>query len=282
MSSSSLPIDSMSNPQRPASLVKRLARLWPYFGHYRMGWALAVVSTIMMALVQPAIPALLKPLFDSGFTQGKLPIWMPPVAIISVFLVRGAAQFGQQYALSRITGESMVTLRAQLFERLLKADLVLFARQSASQLANTIVYEVQNGSQELMHAVVMLTQDGLAVVALLGYLAYLNWKLTLIVLVLAPCTAWIMQTLSRRLHSVTLQSQAATDRLAYVVEENVLAHRVVRLYGAQNAQAHRFDILSNHLLVLAIKAARASAAVTPLTQSVAAVALSVVIAIALV
>ena len=283
MSHSNPPPDSASGqpPAPPASLVKRLARLWPYFSRYRMGWALAVTATIVGALTQPAIPALLKQLLDRGFTQGALPIWMPPVAIIGLFIIRGLAQFGQQYALSRITGEGMLTLRAQLFERLLKADLGLFSRQSASQLANTIVYEVQNGSQQLVHAMLMLAQDGFTVVALLGYLVYLNWKLTLIVLVLAPCTAWIMKILSRRLHVVTLQSQKATDELAYVVEENVLAHRMVRLHNAQGAQASRFGVLSDALRILAIKATRASAAITPLTQSVAAVALSVVIVIAL-
>ena len=285
MSRPSLPPDSASDSapgqQRPASLVRRLARLWPYFSRYRIGWVLAMAATIVGSLTEPAIPALLKPLLDRGFTQGALPIWMPPTAIIGLFIIRGLAQFVQQYALSRITGEGMVTLRAQLFERLLQADMALFARQSASQLANTIVYEVQNGSQLLVQAMLMLTRDGFTAAALLGYLIYLNWKLTLIVLVLAPCTAWIMKTLSRRLHAVTLQSQSATDELAYVVEENVLAHRMVRLHGAQSTQARRFDLLSDRLRVLALKATRASAAITPLTQSVAAVSLSVVIVIAL-
>ncbi|MDR0479361.1 MAG: lipid A export permease/ATP-binding protein MsbA [Burkholderiaceae bacterium] len=277
---SSLP-DTVHAGPHPASLIKRLARLWPYFSRYRMGWVLALAAMLVSSLTQPAIPALLKPLLDRGFTQGNLPIWMPPVFIIGLFVIRGIAEFTGQYALARITGEGMLTLRSQLFERLLKADLTLFVRQSASQLANTIVYEVQNGSQQLVHAMLMLTRDGFTVVALMGYLIYLNWKLTLIVLVLAPCTAWIMKILSRRLHAVTLQSQVATDALAYVVEENVLAHRMVRLHHAQDAQAGRFDVLSRRLRGLALKATRASAAITPLTQSVAAIALSVVIVIAL-
>jgi subfamily B ATP-binding cassette protein MsbA len=212
------PTDTPPAPRHPASLGKRLLKLWPYFSRYRAGWAMAFAAMVVSSLTQPAIPALLQPLLDRGFTQGNLPIWMPPVAITVLFIIRGLAEFTGQYALARITGEGMVTLRSQLFDRLLQADLALFARQSASQLANTIVYEVQNGSQQLVHAMLMLTRDGFTVVALMGYLIYLNWKLTLIVLVLGPCTAWIMKVLSRRLHAVTLQSQTATDELAYVVE----------------------------------------------------------------
>jgi subfamily B ATP-binding cassette protein MsbA len=269
------------DPAPALSLTQRLRRLWPYFRQYKAGWALAVAATLTSALTEPAIPALLQPLLDQGFTQGSLRIWMVPVAIIGLFAIRGLAQFASQYALSRIAGDGMVVLRRRLFERLLTADLSLFTRQSASQLANTIVYEVQTGAAQLVQALLNLARDGFTVVALLAYLIYLNWRLTLIVLVLVPCVAWILKTLSRRLYRVTRESQTATDELAYVVEENVLAHRMVRLHGAQARQAERFDALSRHLRGLALKATRASAATTPLTQLVAAVALSSVIAIAL-
>ena len=86
-----------------------------------------------------------------------------------------------------------------------------------------------------------------------------------------------MRVLSKRLYSLTQSSQKATDALAYVVEENVLAHRLIRLHGAQAAQAQRFDVLSHGLRRLALKSTIASAAMTPLTQMLAAAALSGVI-----
>ena len=100
-------------------------------------------------------------------------------------------------------------------------------------------------------------------------------------LVLAPAVAFIIKTMSRRLYHFSRQRQDAIDALAYVVEENVLAHRIVRLHGAQAQQAARFEQLSQHLRSLALKATRAAAATMPLTQLVSAIALSVVIGIAL-
>jgi subfamily B ATP-binding cassette protein MsbA len=70
--------------------------------------------------------------------------------------------------------------------------------------------------------------------------------------------------------------------LAYVVEENVLAHRVVRLHGAQAGQLERFKVLSQRLRSLALKSTIASAAMSPLTQLMAAIALSVVLVVALI
>ena len=259
----------------------RLARLWTYFSEYRLGWALAIAGTLISALTEASVPALLKPLLDEGFTQGSLPIWTVPLAIVGLFALRGVAHFASQYALARIANEGMVKLRRQLFDRLLNADLALFSRQSASQLANTIVYEVQTGTTMLVQSLLNLGRDSFSVLALMGYLLYLNWSLTLIVLVLVPIVALIMKTMSRRLYRYTRLSQSTTDELAYVVEENVLAHRMVRLHGAQQQQAERFHTLSLALRGVSIKATSASAAAMPLAQMAAAVALSVVIAIAL-
>ena len=262
-------------------LMTRLARLAVYFGHQRLAWGLAIAATLVGAVTEPMIPALLQPLLDKGFTQGTLQLWTVPLAIMGVFLIRGLAQFIGQYALAKIANEGMLLLRKALFERVLAAEMGLFGRQSASALSNTVVYEVQNGSNLLVQALLGLSRDGFTLIALLGYLLYLNWQLTLIVAVVVPGVAWIMKTLSRRLYQLTKFSQQATDELAYVVEENVLAHRMVRLHGAQQSQASRFGALSQSLRRLAIKSTIASAAMTPLTQLLAAAALSVVICIAL-
>ncbi|MBP8780377.1 MAG: lipid A export permease/ATP-binding protein MsbA [Alicycliphilus sp.] len=269
-------------PQPPTpSLLARLRRLHAYFGYQRLAWAMALLATVVAAITEPLIPALLKPLLDQGFTEGSLNLWMVPAAIIGVFLVRGLAQFTGQYALSRIANEGMLRLRTALFERLLAADMALFRQQSASTLSNTVVYEVQTGFTSLVQALIGVSRDGFTLVALLGYLIYLNWQLTLIVAVMVPGVGWIMKALSRRMYKITKSSQQATDDLAYVVEENVLAHRMVRLHGAQAGQAARFNSLSQRLRHLAIKSTIASAAMTPTTQLLAAGALSAVICIAL-
>ena len=252
-----------------------------WFGGARRWWSLAVGAAIVAAVTEPLMPALLKPLLDRGFSRGQLALWMVPAAIILLFAVRGLAQFVSQYALARIANDGMQRLRRVLFERLLAAELALFSRQSASALSNTVVYEVQTGSMLLVQALLGLTRDGFTLIALLCYLVYLNWKLTLIVGVLVPGVAWIMKVLSKRLYHLTRLGQTATDDLAYVVEENVLAHRMVRLHGAEAGQTQRFESLSQTLNRLAVKSTIASAAMTPLTQLLASVALSVVVMIAL-
>lgn len=245
-------------------------------------WVLAVAATVVAALTEPLIPALLQPLLDKGFNKGEFNLWIVPLTLISLFGVRGLAGFVAQIALAKFTNSGLLNLRQAMFKKLLTAELPLFTSQSSSTLTNTLVYEVHNGSSMLTGAFMSLVKDTFTLLALVGYLFYLNWKLTLIVALLFPAVAYVMRVLSSRLYKLTKASQTATDNLAYVVEENVLAHRDVRLHAAQPIQLARFGALSHSLRRLSIKSSMASAAMTPMTQMLAAVALSAVISMALV
>jgi subfamily B ATP-binding cassette protein MsbA len=172
-------------------------------------------------------------------------------------------------------------MRRDMFDKLLNAKFKLFSDQSASELANSVVYEVNSGASLLVGAIVSLTRDVVTLVALIFYLLYLNWQLTLIVAIMLPAVALIMTKLSKKLYGITKSTQGSTDDLAYVVEENVLAHRDIRLHTAQLDQASRFAGISETLRRLSIRSTQTSAAMKPLTQMLAAVALSTVISVAL-
>lgn len=260
---------------------RRIARVWPYFSGSRAGWALAVGATIVASATEPFVPALLKPLLDRGFQQDSFNLWLVPLALMLLFTVRGLSGFLAQFALAKVTNDGLLKLRGAMFDKLLSARLTLFADQSSSAIANTVVYEVFNGSSLLINAIMKLARDVLTLLALIGYLVYLNWKLMLVVALLFPAVAFVIQILSRRLYRLTKESQTATDDLAYVVEENVMAHRDVRLHGAQAGQAGRFNHLSNSLRRLSMKSTAAYAGMSAITQVLAAMALSAVISIAL-
>ncbi|SDN98665.1 ATP-binding cassette, subfamily B, MsbA [Rhodoferax sp. OV413] len=274
------------NTETPPSLVSLLrqsvGRLSPYFFKgRRSAWLVVILATIIGAATEPLVPAMLKPLLDNGFQKGALNPWLVPIALIAVFGLRGLSSFLGDVAMAKITQDGLDTLRTAMFGRLLDAQSALFSQRNASSLSNTIVYEVQNGAILLVTSVMGLAKDAMVLVALVAYLLYLNWQLTLILVVLFPSVAFVTRTLSRRLYQIAKSSQGATDGLAYVVEENVLAYRVVRLHAAQGAQAKRFSLLSQGLRRLAMKSATASAAVTPMTHMMSAIALSSVICVAL-
>ncbi len=263
-------------------LLQRLARIAPYFRTARVGFVAAFVAAAVAAATEPLVPEILKRLLDGGFgPQRSFELWQVPVAFIGLFALRGLASFVAQYALAWAANRGVLTLREKMFDRLLNAAPALYADHSSSALTNTVVHEVQGGARQLVQTALTLVRDSLIVVFLLASLLWRNWQLTLFILLLAPAVALVMRIVSKRLDTLTRAHQAATDDLSYVVEENVMAWRIVRLHGAAPTQSQRFDKTSQWLRRLMIKSAVAGAVSSPLTQLIAAVALSAVVVMAL-
>ncbi|MFN9279318.1 MAG: lipid A export permease/ATP-binding protein MsbA [Betaproteobacteria bacterium] len=263
------------------SMLQRFARVGPYFRSGKAAIAAAGLAALVGAATEPLIPALMQPLLDKGFAGQGLPLWVIPLVIVGLFAVRGVAGFVAQYGLTWAANRAVQQMRQAMFEHLMRAEPGLFSRHSSSQLTNTLVYEVQQGATLLVGSLLTLVRDSLTLAALLIYLLWLNWQLTLFVSILFPAVAFVMRTLGRRLHKLTVAGQGATDELAYTVEENVLAWRIVRLHDAAQSQGQRFAGRSSPLRRLVMKAAIASGTMTPITQIMAAIALSCVITAAL-
>jgi subfamily B ATP-binding cassette protein MsbA len=269
----------MTTPVLP--LKARLSRIAPFFRGSHWAFALAGIAALVAATTEPLVPQLLKALLDKGFQANRLPLWAVPVAIIGLFSIRAVAGFIAQYALAWAANRAVETMRTAMFDRLLTAQPALFTRHSASSLTNTLVYEVHSGSMTLANSLLSLVRDSLTGVALLVYLLWLNWQLTMVVAILFPTVALMMRTLGRRLHRLTVTGLQTTDELAYVVEENVLAWRIVRLHGAARVEGARFADVGSRLRRLALKAVVAQSTMTPVTQILAAAALSAVVVIAM-
>ena len=263
------------------SLLQRLARIKPYLRGSHAGLVAAVGGAVVTAITEPLIPALMSRLLDQGFTAGTLQLWMVPAAIIGLFAIRSLSGFISQYGLAWTATRTVLKLREHLFARLLANEPGLFSRSSASSMTNTLVYETQGGVTTLVGCLLTLVRDTLTLVALMGYLLWLNWQLTLVVALLFPAVALVMRVLGQRLHRLTAEAQKATDSLAYVVEENMLAWRIVRLHGAEPQQAGRFFDRADVVRRLTLKGVVAAASMTPVTQMLAACALSGVITVAL-
>jgi subfamily B ATP-binding cassette protein MsbA len=263
------------------TLLQRLQRLLPYLRSNQRGLLAAVGASVVTAATEPMIPALMNLLLDRGFGRGELPLWTVPAAIVGLFAVRSVSGFVAHYGLAWTASRTVLRLREAMFARLLSAAPALFTQHTASAMTNTLVYEAQSGVTLLVNSLLMLVRDSLTLLALLAYLLYLNWQLTLFVGLLFPAVGWVMRVIGRRLHRLTVEGQQATDGLAYVVEENMLAWRSVRLHGAQVQQGDRFKTSADRVRQLMLKAVVAGASMTPVTQMLASIALSAVIMMAL-
>lgn len=271
-----------SNFPSENTLWRRVWRVLSYFSKPKTGWILLAAAVVVGAALEPTIPALLKPLLDKGFNSHQIPIWIIPVLIIGLFMLRSSASFLADIALAKIAQTSLLELRRKMFDAINAAEIDLYRKQPATTLANTVVFEATNGAVLLLQSITTCVKDSLTLLALFAYLLFLNWKLTLIIFFIFPAVALVMRSLAKRLYSLTKASQSAINQLAYVVEENVLAHKEIRVQGAEEQQKERFSKVNVLMQRLAMKSAVAGSAVAPITNFFGSIALATVITVALV
>ncbi|VWC86335.1 lipid transporter ATP-binding/permease [Burkholderia lata] len=259
-------------------------RLWPYLKPLLWVMVTGVLAMAVVAATEAGIPALLKPLLDRGFgTKGDVSAKLyVPIAVVGLALVRAAAQYASNYLLQYVSNRILLDLRIQMFDRMIHTGVSFFQRETASTVINAVVFEVNQVLNVLLGVLITLVRDSLTVVFLLGYLFYLNWRLTLIVAVLLPCIGWLVGKINRRLRRLNREHQMLTNQLAYIVEETVGGYKVVKIHSGEQYEIGRFNELSKRLRGYSMRMIVSGGLAQPLTQFLASIALAVVLTIAVV
>jgi subfamily B ATP-binding cassette protein MsbA len=258
-------------------------RLLGYTRPYWKGFALALVGLVIAAATEPLLPALMKPLLDDGFVgKSAIPLWTVPTAIIGIFAVRGVGTFTSNYALSWVANKVLADLRREMFAHLLRLPAAEFEKQASGLLISKVVFEVSNVTVAATRVLTTVVRDSLVIVGLLGYLLWLNWKLTLVALALIPVMAAVVATFSKRMRTLNRRSLEMTGELTRDVEEAVHGYKVVKIFGAYEREARVFERTVEKLRGFAMRLTVASGASVPVTQLCAAVAVSAVVSIALI
>ncbi|MBR8060557.1 lipid A export permease/ATP-binding protein MsbA [Burkholderia dolosa] len=259
-------------------------RLWPYLKPLLWVMLAGVLAMAVVAATEAGIPALLKPLLDRGFgTKGDVTAKLyVPIAVVGLALVRAAAQYASNYLLQYVSNRILLDLRIQMFDRMIHTGVSFFQRETASTVINAVVFEVNQVLNVLLGVMITLVRDSLTVLFLLGYLFYLNWRLTLIVAVLLPCIGWLVGKINRRLRRLNREHQQLTNQLAYVVEETVGGYKVVKIHNGEQYEIKRFNDLSRRLRGYSMRMIVSGGLAQPLTQFLASIALAVVLTIAVV
>ncbi|MBW8328683.1 MAG: lipid A export permease/ATP-binding protein MsbA, partial [Thiobacillus sp.] len=241
----------------------------------------SLVALVLTAATEPLLPALFKPLLDEGFVAKDQDFirWVP-VLLLALFLVRGVTSFISTYCMAWVGSRLVMDLRAAMFDKLMTLPTRYFDQNPSGQLIAQLAFNVTQVTQSATSSLTTLVRDTVTVLGLLGYLLWLNWRLTLIVFALVPLTLWIVRIASKRLRGLSRKAQQNIGDLTQVVDEAVGGHRVVKLYGGEDYEQTRFRQAANLARLFEMKRVAANAVYEPVIQFIAAVALAVIVFIA--
>lgn len=257
-------------------------RLLGFIRPYWKAFSIAVLCMVCTAATEPVFPAIMKYLLDSGFRAAEARmVWLIPASIVLLFLARGVLSFVTNYLMTWVSTRLVVDLRRAMFDKLVYTPTQIFHTRPASQWIARLLYDVDNINQAATNVLVTAVRESLTAVALLAYLLYLDWKLTLITLTVGPVIAVLIQSFGRRIRKASKASLESLRAVAHTVEETTAASKVIKIYGAQAQQQARFRAVTESFRRSMMKEAVPASALTPITHMTASLAIAFIIFMAL-
>jgi subfamily B ATP-binding cassette protein MsbA len=255
-----------------------LAYAWPY----KWVFLVAVVGMIMLSASAAGFTALMKPLMDEGFVQRDVStIRMIPLLIVLLFLARGIGNFLAQYGTAWVGRRVTFDLRTGIFRRMMYLPSRYYESSASGGLISRIIYDVEQIAAGVTQVPFVVIGDGLTLLALAGWLLYLNWKLTLVFAVLLPVTALLMRAMNRRFLRTSVEIQKSMGEISQVVREASDGQRVVKAFGGQAMEIRAFNRGSENNRRQNMRKVAVSAIGMGLLQFAGAIALGLVIYAAL-
>ena len=262
----------------PLTSSQLYLRLLRYVAPYWQAFAVSVLTLIVVAATEAALPALMKPLLDGTFVErDPVLIRLVPVLIILLFLVRGVATFAGSYTSNWVGNKVVMDLRNEMFGKILHLPNHYYADHPTGTLISKLTFDVTQVTTAATSVVTVAVKDSLTIIGLLGWMFYLNWKLTLLGLVIAPPIVYIVRVVSLRLRNMSRETQRVMGELNQVVEEAIDGQKVVKIFGGQDYEAKRFNDSNNWVRRYTMKQISAAAANVPIVQLLAALAIAGII-----
>jgi len=233
----------------PETSLKVYLRLMEYVFPYWKAFALSLFGYLIFAASQPALASLMENLVDALQPESTSNIYLVPVAIILIVLVRGIGSFLGNYYIAKVANGVVHTLRCEIFNKYTTLPNEYFDDQNSGHLLSRITYNVQQvtaaATAAATKAVKVIVREGLTVIGLLAYLLYSNWLLTLIFFAIAPLIGLVVRLASKRFKAISKRLQTSMGDITHVSSELINNYRVVRSFGGEEYEKERSRLCCN-------------------------------------
>jgi ATP-binding cassette, subfamily B, bacterial MsbA len=257
-------------------------RIFGYAWKHRMVFVVTIISTAILSLSNTGFLALIKKVTDEGFVkQSPEQMVFLPLMLFVLMAVRGVAGFASMYSIRWVARHVVATLRLEAFEKLMHLPVSFYDAQSTGMLVSKLTYDAERLSNVCTRSAMNVLRDVLTVVGLIGYMLYLDWRLTLVFAVVTPFMALYLRKTTPKLRANAKKVQQAVGEITKASEEAISGQRIVKIFGAQDYENQRFTNLVTKNRDLELRSSRISGLNSFVVELLAALALAMVVYYAL-
>ena len=253
-------------------------RLLRYVRPHWRPFALAVSAMVVSAAAQPAIPMILKPVLDGSFIdRDSQAVGGLTILLVLAFVAWAVANWTGAVAFSAVSQRVLIDLRTLMFEKLMALPIGRPDRPSIPRLMSKLTFDVNQISQAANRSLVALVTDMLAVVGLVSWMVWLDWQLSILMLLAVPVFVITVRYFSRRIRRLSRVVQQSMGEVNHRLRETLDAEKAVRVFGGRDYERRRFVRAADAVRFNSFKFSMAGAYPSAILQIVIAVLIGVIV-----
>jgi len=267
--------DTTAPPAR--SLVRRLWR--DHIRHYKGRLAVIGVLTALMAGLQSIYSIVIA--HAIGLFQRNDPriLYQVPALVLLVVGLKSASQYGQNVMVQSVVLRVINELQRRMFSHLVYADLARIERDSPAQLSTRFTTDTQT-MRDAMTRAISAVGDAVTVIGTIASMIYLNWELSVLVLLLYPLAAVPVGRIGKRVRRASGGMQERAGQTSTMLTETFAQARTVRAYRLEDVEIRRADQVFRSLYKSLMALVRGRASTEPILEVLGGVAVALAIGFA--
>lgn len=269
------------NDKSQPSGFKVYMRLLQYVRPHWKIFILSIIGYLMYSSSQPLLATMAGWLADAVYSRKTSAVYLIPASLLGIYFLRGLGSFIGNYFLARVSLSIVRTMRNDVFDKLILLPNSFYEQNNSGHLISLITFNVGQVTGAATDAIKVIIREGIAVVALLGYLIYLNWQLSIAFLAVAPLIAFVVVYASRRFKKLSKKIQVSMGDLTHVSSEAINGYKEVKSFGGHDYEKQRFHKASKNNYSQNMKMVMTSSINTPVLQMIVALAFASLVFVAL-
>ena len=264
----------MTTISEPNANVFLYRRLLAYALPYKWIFVISVIGMAAHAVTSSGIAVLMKPLMDGGFINKDAEVIRTTLLyFVALGFLRGLSTFFSDYTINWIGRKVIFDIRNALFVQMTHLPSAFYDRNPTGTLISKLIYDVEQIASAVTQAPFVLGREGFTIIALMAWMLYLDWRLTLVLFIIAPVILFIIKIMSHRIRKASRMVQASVGEISQITQEAAEGQRVVKAFCGQEAEFKAFTLANNTNRRQAMKKIAVSALGTPVVQVLAILAI---------
>ena len=239
---------------------------------------LAMLCMLVVGVSTAAAAFLVKPALDEIFLNKNADMLMLiPIAIVVIYLLKGACSYGQTVLMSFIGQRVVTDLRGELYNHIQRQALSFFTRNPTGILMSRITNDVSFIQGAVSEAVTSLLKDSFTLICLVFVIFYRDWKLAIVAMFVFPLTIYPIAKFGEKMRKIATSTQVTMGSLTTLLHETISGTRIVKAFGMENYENERFAKENERLFKLTMKSVSVRAISSPFMEFLGGIGIAAIV-----